>query len=246
MFLRPRLDPHRVRAAQQQRIGFGIRHDPAGGGDHGRLVLVDDAFEASALVAAEGCKSSHLDQIGNARPVVLLDEPVELDKRAAERIGKTAAQRRFAGAAQPNERDPTPTIDLHVLRSAALDQLGKRGKFCNRHAGENIEDFGHRQRAPVAAREQFNDGDVEGARDRFEDDDRRVALPAFDLREVALGGARGVCELPARHAALGAGEPQQAADGTSERAMIDALRRRRRLSPVHFRLGHRRNLDPPG
>ena len=133
-----------------------------------------------------------------------------------------------------------------MLRSAALDQLGKGGKFCNRHAGENIEDFGHRRRAPVAAREQFNDRDVEGARDRFEDDDRRVALPAFDLREIALGGARGVCELPARHAALGAGEPQQAADGASERAMIVALRRRRRLSHLHSRLGYRHNPEPLG
>ncbi len=153
MFLRPRSHPHRVRAPQEQRIAFGIRHDPACGGDHGRLVLVNHALEACALVAAEGCKSSHFDQIGNARAIVLLDEPVELDKRAAERIRKTAAQRRFAGAAQPNECDPAPALDLHVLRGAPLDQFGKRGKFCNRHAGETIENLGHRRGAPVAARE---------------------------------------------------------------------------------------------
>src|SRR5262249_21746404 len=100
MFLRPRLDPYRVRAAQKQRIAFGIGHDSAGSGDHGRLVFVDNALEARALVAAEGCKATHLDQIGNPRAIVLLDEPIELDERTAKRIRKAAAQRRFTGTAQ--------------------------------------------------------------------------------------------------------------------------------------------------
>src|SRR5262249_56607032 len=111
MFLRPRLDPYCVRAAQEQRIAFGIGHDSASSGDHGRLVLVDSALEARAFVAAEGCKATHLDQIGNPRAIVLLNEPIELDERIAERIRKAAAQRRFTGAPQPNERDATATID---------------------------------------------------------------------------------------------------------------------------------------
>ena len=46
--------------------------------------------------------------------------------------------------------------------------------------------------------------------------DRRVALPAFDLREIALGGAGILRQLPARHAALGAREPHQPSDRGGE------------------------------
>src|SRR3954464_2235393 len=64
MLVRTCPDPDRVTAAQKQRIGFRVRYDAAGGGDHGRIVLVDDAFEAGALVAPEGREPSDFDQIG--------------------------------------------------------------------------------------------------------------------------------------------------------------------------------------
>src|SRR5262249_56247436 len=97
MLIGARLDPHGVGAAQEQRKGFSIRDHAAGGGDYGRLVLLDDALEAGALMATEGCEPSHLDEIGNGRAVVLLDPAIELDERTAERTGETAAQGRFTG-----------------------------------------------------------------------------------------------------------------------------------------------------
>ena len=178
------------RAAQKQRVGFGVRDDAAGGRDHRRIVLVDDAFEAGALVAAEGREPGHLDQIGNARAVVLLDQAVELDEGAGELIGKTPSQRRLAGAAQPDERDAPRAVGRDMPGGVTFDQLGQRGKLRDRRAGEHVEHMGHRRRTAVRARQELDDRNVERLRDRLEDEHGRIALPAFDLREVALGRAR--------------------------------------------------------
>ena len=99
------LDPDRMGAGQQQRIGLRIRHDAAGGRDHRPLMLGDHAFEASALVAAEGVLARHLDQQRNGGAIVLLDHAIKLDEGALEMLGEHAAERRLAGPAQSDERD---------------------------------------------------------------------------------------------------------------------------------------------
>ena len=58
----------------------------------------------------------------------------------------------------------------------------------------------------------------------LQDDHRRIALPAFDLRKIALGRTQFLRKLAPGHAALGAGEPHQAADGGNERRLIETLR----------------------
>ena len=58
-----------------------------------------DALEAGALVAAEGREPRDLDQVGNARAVVLLDQAVELDEGTAEML-----------------RQPAPSVDLPAPR----------------------------------------------------------------------------------------------------------------------------------
>ena len=122
----------------------------------------------------------------------------------------------------PAPRSPTSAIrrarsaDRRLFR-ARLDQVGDRGKLGQRHAAQEIEDVGHRGGAAVAARQQFDDRNVERLGDRLEHDDGRVALAAFDLREIALGRAGALRKLPPRHAALGAAEPHQPADLGGER-----------------------------
>src|SRR5207253_1175648 len=104
-----------------------VLHRIAGGvelGVRARIIglpRVEDALEAGALVAAERCNASHLDQIGNARAVFLLDKAIEFDEGAAQRTRETASQCRFARAAQSNERDTPPTIDRRILAGPALD-----------------------------------------------------------------------------------------------------------------------------
>ncbi len=135
-------------------------------------------------------------------------------------------------------------IDRRTPRGAAFDQLGERGKLGARRAREDIQNLGHRRGAPVAAREQFDDRNVERLRDRCEHDHGRVALSALDLREIALGGAGRLRELAARHAALGAGEPHQSADRGNERAVTLALGRGREPLRLHFRLDCRHDDRP--
>ena len=94
-----------MRAAQQQRVGLGVRDDAAGSGDDGRLVLGDHALQRAALVPAEGRRAGHLDQIGNAGAVILLDAPIELDEGPTEMLRQHPAERRLAGAAQADERN---------------------------------------------------------------------------------------------------------------------------------------------
>ena len=74
VIFRPRLDPDGVAAAKQQRIGLRVGDDAAGGGDDRGVVRGDDALERAALVAAERGGAGHLDQVGNAGAVILLDE----------------------------------------------------------------------------------------------------------------------------------------------------------------------------
>ena len=99
MFVRPGLDPHRVGTLQQQCISFGTRHDAARSRDHGSGMFGDDTFQAGVFVTAEGRKPADLDQIGDARAIILLDQAVELDERTAEMLGKTPAERRFSRSA---------------------------------------------------------------------------------------------------------------------------------------------------
>jgi len=65
---------------------------------------------------------------------------------------------------------------------------------------------------PLPARNELDDRNVERSRDRGEDDYGRIALPAFDLRQIALRGARGLRELAARH-------PRLARESRSRRPM---------------------------
>ena len=81
------------------------------------------------------------------------------------------------------------TVGGDVPGGVTFDQLGQRGKLRRRGAGEYVEHVSHRRGTAVGARQQLDDRNVERLRDRLEDEYRRIALPAFDLREVAFGRA---------------------------------------------------------
>ena len=149
VIFRPRLDPDRMRAAKQQRVSLAARDDAAGGGDDGLRVCGDDAFERATLMAAEGGGAGHLDQIRNPRAVILFDDAIELDERPAEMFGKLLAERRFAGAAQPDQRDALRPVGLSRPCDARLDQFGQRRQFAFRHLREQIENGAERRVAAL-------------------------------------------------------------------------------------------------
>ena len=141
----------------------------------------------------------------------------------------------------PAPRSPTSAIrrprSIAAPRAARLSiSSASAGSSARGVRARTSRMLGHRRGAPVAAREQFDDRNVERLRDRCEHDHGRVALSALDLREIALGGAGRLRELAARHAALGAGEPHQSADRGDERAVTLALGRGRGPLRLHFRL----------
>ena len=116
------LHPDGVTAVQQQPVGFGVRDNPAGGGDDGGLMSVQNALEAGALIAPEGRKSCHLDQIGETGAIFELDDAIKLNEGAIERLRQSAAQRRFAGAAQADQRDPSRPIAGTTDAGVAFDE----------------------------------------------------------------------------------------------------------------------------
>ncbi len=70
-------------------------------------------------------------------------------------------------------------------------------------------------RAPASGSKRRG-GQIERLRDGAQHAHRRIAGAAFDLRQIALGGFRGLRQLPARHAALGAMAAHFAADRGEE------------------------------
>ena len=179
-------------------------------------MLGDHAFEAGALVTAERGEPGQLDQVVHRGAVVLLDHAVELDEGHAELFGQHPAERRLAGAAQADERDAPRPVGGATRRNAAFDQFGKRSQFGRRHAQQEVEDAVELRRGRAAARQQFEHGHVERLGDPPEHDGGGIALPALDLREVALRGAGILRQLPPRHAALGARKPHEPPDRGGE------------------------------
>ena len=234
-----------------------------------RLARAKRGMTRRQLAQASGVSERYLAQIeggaGNPSVIMLASIAQALDVPIIELLprsnGRTAAMAQIldvlartpraelpalaelieSRAAQPDQRDPPATVDRRTPRGAAFDQLGERGKLRARRAREDIENLCHRRGAPVATREQFDDWNVERLRDRCEHDHGRIALSALDLREITLGGAGCLRELAARHAALGAGNSHQAANGGDERAVILALRHGLGPLRLRFRLDRRHN-----
>ena len=217
VLFRTRPDPHRVRTAQQQRVGLGIGNDAAGRRDHRRLMLGNDALERATLVAAEGCRARHLHEVGNAGAVIRLDAAVDLDERPAEVLREHAPERGFSRAAQPDQRDPPPAVGAARERDARFDHLRERRPFALRHLRDEIDDAAERGASAGDIRQQRRDRQVKRVRDHAQHADRRVAGAALDLREIAFGRLRSLRQLAPRHAALGALAPHLAPDRGKER-----------------------------
>ena len=116
-------------------------------------------------MAAEGGRAGHLDEIGNAGAVILLDQPVELDERPAQMLRQHAPERRLAGAAQADQRDAPRAIGAARPRQARLDVLGERRQFALRHLRQQIEDGAERGGARAGFRQQRGTGQIERLRD---------------------------------------------------------------------------------
>jgi hypothetical protein len=208
-------------APQQQGIGLRIGDNPTRSGDHGSLLSLDDALEASTLVATEGGKSCHLDKVGDLRPIFALDQAVELNKGPAKRLCESSAQRRLAGATQADKRNASGSVAGVIGTGVTINQVRQNGKLGGRQATKHIEDVAQRSAGPVRPRQQFDDRHIEGIGNSLEHGHGRVAQPAFDLRQVTLRCTRPMRQLTASHAALGARQPDEAPDCSAKPFLVE-------------------------
>ena len=159
VLLGPCLDPHRVGAAQEKREGFRVRDNAAGGRNNGGLLLGNHTIEARALVSTKGGQPRHLDEIGNGRAVILLDQTVELDERGSR--ARSASLRPSVDLPAP--RSPisaiAPARDRPRPRRRARPRSIRQSR-CSSAAGDasqQIENAGHGRRAPVTPRQKIDD-----------------------------------------------------------------------------------------
>src|SRR6516165_5357809 len=117
----PRFDPHRVSAAQEQRIGLRIGNNAAGRRDDRALVPCNDPLESCSFLPAKRRETRDLNEIGEAGAIVLLDDAVELDERYGERPGEAAPERRFARTPQTDQGDAARAVAL--ASGMLLDQV---------------------------------------------------------------------------------------------------------------------------
>jgi hypothetical protein len=198
------LQPDDVGAVEQLSERLVVRHDPAGGRDHGGVAFRNEARQAVALVAAERTLAINLEQRRDRRAVLALDHLVDLDEREAELLGEARAERRLAGAAQPDQRDAACAVHRSSARRLARPS--------RRHQVDRIE--------------------IERARDRIEHQHARIGFAQFDLRQVTLRCLALLRQCLARHGALGTLVAQARADVAQQRRVLGARRflgfRRRR------------------
>ena len=158
----------------------------------------DDAIERAALMAAEGRGAGHLDQIGNAGAVILLDGAVEFDERPAEMLRQHAAERRFAGAAQTDQRDAPRPVGAARHARRAPRSLWRAPAI--RLPAPAPADREWRRAPPVRGPVSGNKAEAgrsSALRDGAQHARRRIAGAAFDLRQIALGGLRSLAPIAA-------------------------------------------------
>ena len=93
-----------------------------------------------------------------------------------------------------------------------LDAVGDGGKVALRRPAEQIDDPRIGCGNAAGLRQQFEHRHFQRVGDGPHHQHGRIAGAAFDLRQIALRRSGFLCELAARHAALGAAKPHHAAD----------------------------------
>src|SRR6185312_328254 len=98
---------------EQEIEGRGLGDDAAAGGDDDALMALDHRLERAALIAAKGGLAIEVEDRGKPGAGLALDLAVEFDEGHVEALGERVAERRFAGAAQPDERDAVAPLARH-------------------------------------------------------------------------------------------------------------------------------------
>src|SRR2546430_6348356 len=179
------LEPRREAGGEQELIGSGFGNDASARSDHGTLVFFQRSLEAAPLIAPIAGLPVKEKDLRETGACLALDLAVELDKGRAQRLGELGAERGFARAAQPDERDP-----LHALVACAAviaDQLRThRGERLPRQTLQELRRESQLHDVARVLSKELDEGEDESGCDLAQQHDRNAALSAFELREVAL------------------------------------------------------------
>ena len=169
---------------------------------HEMLVLAQHVVERLALGAAEGLLAEHLEDFAQRGAAALLDLAVEFDERHAERSRQQAAERRFAAAAQADQRDAPLRKSSDGCAEMLQQQLARLRERRRRQPLEELRQQHQVERRFGAVMHQLRDRQADGARDAPQQHDRAIAVAGFELRQIALRHSRVLGQRLARHAAL--------------------------------------------
>lgn len=143
-----------------------------------------------------------------------LDLLVQIHLRPGEARGEPLGERGLARAAQADQRDAVQAV---VARLGFAEQLrerdARRFELRGRSAVQQVADQQPVGRVGGLVAQQLGQRAVERQGDLAQDQDRRVAMPGFEVGEVALGDIRGLRQHLARHAAPRAQPPHALAEG---------------------------------
>jgi hypothetical protein len=175
---------------------------------HGVALRLDDVLEGAALVPPIGARAVEVVDLPDVTAGEALDLARELHERHAERIAEHAAERRFAGAAQADERDPPRLRPRAAVAEQLRDRDPRPAQLRIRTTGQRIADqqpFGGR-RGHVA--DHLGNRAAERRRKLLQDQERRIADALLEIRQVALGHAGCERRRLARESAPRAQRPQ--------------------------------------
>ena len=194
-------------------------------------------FERRALVPAKHLLAEQLEQLAERDAALLLDLAVELDEGHAKARRERAAERRFAGPAQADQRH---AMSAHVARCAGKSrqqQIARRGEIDGSEPVEELPEQARIHGAVGPFVDQFGERHADRVGDAAQQQNRKIALAGFELRQIALGDFRMLGEQLARHSAAAAHHAHPGADAIEKRRQILGRSGPRRRPALGFGAG---------
>ena len=186
MLFRRGLDPNRKAAREELVIGFGLGDDAAASRQHKFRMAVEHTVQGTALGPPVSGLAGQGENLAERQPEIPLDLGVKLDERHVEMTRQTAAQRRFAGAAQPDQRY-APLPRLKVGRGEMrVEQRPRLAEPVLRQAAQKLDDPPQFGRFGRLTAEQPGKRQVERVADPAQQFDREIAFSAFELGKITL------------------------------------------------------------
>ena len=161
----------------------------------------DDFAKDAALAAPVRGLVVKREDLGQGQSEIAFDLGVELDERHSEMLREAAAEGRFAGAAQSDQRDPAVARSPLGQREMRADQALHLGQLLGRQPAQQIDDLPQFGGLPAVVADQPRQRLVQRRGDPLQQRYRDVAATGLELGQIALRQAGVAGQDLAGHAA---------------------------------------------